>query len=105
MSSTAYAVPTARFGARMNNAQMIDMMVNDGLTDAFHGYHMGITAENICDQWGITREQLDEFAVTSQNRAEAAIKAGKFKDEIVPVEIPKRKGDPIVCATDEFPKL
>lgn len=105
MSKTAYAMPAARYGARMNNTQLIDMMVNDGLTDAFNNYHMGITAENIAEQWGITREQLDEFSVTSQNRAEAAIKAGKFKDEIVPVEIPQRKGDPIVFDTDEFPKF
>ncbi|MBR4861684.1 MAG: acetyl-CoA C-acetyltransferase [Firmicutes bacterium] len=105
MSATAYAMPAARWGARMNNTQMIDMMVNDGLTDAFNGYHMGITAENVCDQWGLTREELDEFAVISQNRAEAAIKAGKFKDEIVPVEIPQKKGEPIVFDTDEFPKF
>jgi acetyl-CoA C-acetyltransferase len=105
MSATAYAVPSARWGARMNNTQMIDMMVNDGLTDAFNGYHMGITAENVCEQWGLTREELDEFAVTSQNRAEAAIKAGKFKDEIVPVVIPQKKGEPVVFDTDEFPKF
>ena len=105
MSATAYAMPAARWGARMNNTQMVDMMVNDGLWDAFNGYHMGITAENVAEQWGITREELDEFSVISQNRAEAAIKAGKFKDEIVPVEIPQRKGDPIVFDTDEFPKF
>lgn len=105
MSATAYAMPSARWGARMNNAQMVDMMVNDGLWDAFNGYHMGITAENVAEQWGITREQLDEFSVISQNRAEEAIKAGKFKDEIVPVEIPQRKGDLIVFDTDEFPKF
>ena len=105
MSATAYAMPSARWGARMNNAQMVDMMVNDGLWDAFNGYHMGITAENVAEQWGITREQLDEFSVISQNRAEEAIKAGKFKDEIVPVEVPQRKGDPIVFDTDEFPKF
>ena len=105
MSATAYALPTGRFGARMNNTQMVDMMVNDGLWDAFNNYHMGITAENVAEQWGITREELDEFAVTSQNRAEAAIKAGKFKDEIVPVEIPQRKGDPVIFDTDEFPKF
>ena len=73
MSATAYAMPSARWGARMNNAQMVDMMVNDGLWDAFNGYHMGITAENVAEQWGITREQLDEFSVISQNRAEEAI--------------------------------
>ena len=105
MSATAYAMSAARWGARMNNTQMVDMMVNDGLWDAFNGYHMGITAENVAEQWGITREQLDEFSVISQNRAEAAIKAGKFKDEIVPVEIPQRKGDPIIFDTDEFPKF
>ena len=105
MSATAYAMPAARWGARMFNAQMVDMMVNDGLWDAFNNYHMGITAENVAEQWGITREELDEFSVTSQNRAEAAIKAGKFKDEIVPVEIPQRKGDPIIFDTDEFPKF
>ena len=105
MSKTAYAMPNARYGARMGNTQIIDMMTNDGLTDAFHGYHMGITAENVAEQWGLTREQLDEFSVISQNRAEAAIKAGKFKDEIVPVEIPQKKGEPIVFDTDEFPKF
>lgn len=105
MSAAAYAMPSQRWGARMGNVQAIDMMVNDGLTDAFNGYHMGITAENVAEQWGLTREQLDEFSVISQNRAEEAIKAGKFKDEIVPVEIPQRKGDPIIFDTDEFPKF
>ena len=105
MSMAGYAVPTARWGARMNNTKMIDMMVNDGLWDAFNDYHMGITAENIAEKWGITREQLDEFSVKSQNKAEAAIKAGKFKDEIVPVEVPQRKGDPIIFDTDEHPKF
>ena len=105
MSATAYAMPAARWGARMNNAQMVDMMVNDGLWDAFNGYHMGITAENVAEQWGITREELDQFSVISQNRAEEAIKAGKFKDEIVPVQIPQRKGEPIIFDTDEFPKF
>ncbi len=103
MSATAYAMPTARWGARMNNTQMVDMMVNDGLWDAFNGYHMGITAENVAEQWGITREELDEFSVISQNRAEAAIKAGKFKDEIVPVEV-KRKKDTFIFDTDEGPR-
>ena len=105
MSATAYAVPSARWGARMNNTGMVDMMVNDGLWDAFNGYHMGITAENVAEQWGLTREQLDEFSVISQNRAEAAIKAGKFVDEIVPVEIPQKKGEPVIFDTDEFPKF
>lgn len=105
MSAAPYAVPTARWGARMNNVQMIDITVNDGLWDAFNNYHMGITAENVAEQYGLTREMQDEFAVRSQNRAEAAIKAGKFKDEIVPLTIPQRKGDPIVFDTDEFPKF
>ena len=105
MSQSGYVMPTARWGARMGDAKMVDMMINDGLTDAFHHYHMGITAENIVDQWGLTREELDQFATASQNKAEAAIKAGKFKDEIVPVEIPQRKGDPIIFDTDEFPRF
>ena len=105
MSATGYAVPSARWGARMNNTQMVDMMVNDGLWDAFNGYHMGITAENVAEQWGLTREELDAFAVASQQKAEAAVKAGRFKDEIVPVEIPQKKGDPIVFDTDEYPKF
>lgn len=104
MSMAAYAMPAARWGARMNNTKMVDMMVNDGLWDAFNDYHMGITAENIAEQWGLTREELDEFAAASQQKAVAAIKAGKFKEEIVPVEIPQRKGDPIIFDTDEFPR-
>ena len=104
MSMSSYAVPAARWGARMNDTKMIDMMIKDGLSDAFSGVHMGITAENIADQWGLTREELDEFAAASQQKAVAAIKAGKFKDEIVPVEIPQRKGDPVIFDTDEFPR-
>jgi acetyl-CoA C-acetyltransferase len=105
MSATAYALPKARWGQRMFDGKMVDMMVNDGLWDAFNNYHMGITAENVAEQWGLTSEQLDEFALASQQKAEAAIKGGKFKDEIVPVEIPQRKGDPIVFDTDEHPKF
>ncbi len=105
MSAAGYIMPSARWGARMNNVQMVDTMVNDGLWEAFNQYHMGITAENIAEQWGLTREELDEFALASQQKAEAAVKAGKFKDEIVPVEIPQRKGDPIVFDTDEYPKF
>lgn len=103
MSAAPYAVPSARWGARMNNVQMIDITVNDGLWDAFNNYHMGITAENVAEKYGLTREMQDEFAVKSQNKAEAAIKAGKFKDEIVPITIPQRKGDPIVFDTEEHP--
>lgn len=105
MSQSGYVMPAARWGARMGDTKMIDIMVHDGLTDAFNNYHMGITAENIVEQWGLTREELDKFAVASQNKAEAAIKAGKFKDEIVPVEIPQKKGDPTIFDTDEFPKF
>jgi len=104
MSAAPYVVPSARWGARMNNTQMVDVAVNDGLWDAFNDYHMGVTAENVAAQWNITREMQDEFAVKSQNKAEAAIKAGKFADEIVPVVIPRRKGDPVVFDTDEYPK-
>jgi acetyl-CoA C-acetyltransferase len=85
MSATAYAIPSARWGQRMFDGKMVDMMVNDGLWDAFNGYHMGITAENVAEQWGLTREQLDEFSLASQQKAEAAIKSGAFKEEIVPV--------------------
>lgn len=105
MSLAPYSVPTARWGARMNNQQLVDVMVNDGLWDAFNNYHMGVTAENIVEEWKLTREELDKFACDSQQKAEAAIKAGKFKDEIVPVEIPQRKGDPLVFDTDEYPKF
>ena len=105
MSNTPYSIPSARWGARMNDQKMVDLMVNDGLWDAFNNYHMGVTAENIVAQWGLTREEQDEFALASQLKAEAAIKAGKFKDEIVPVVIPQRKGDPIVFDTDEYPKF
>ena len=104
MSAAPYAVPSARWGARMNNSKMIDVMVNDGLWDAFNQYHMGITAENVAEKYGITREMQDEFAVASQSKAEAAIKAGKIKDEIVPVVIHGKKGD-TVFDTDEHPKF
>ncbi|MBR5902887.1 MAG: acetyl-CoA C-acetyltransferase [Clostridia bacterium] len=102
MSLAPYAVNTARWGARMNNTQMTDVMVNDGLWDAFNNYHMGITAENVAEKFGVTREMQDELAARSQARAAEAIAAGKFKDEIVPVVIPQRKGDPKVFDTDEY---
>jgi len=105
MSQAGYIMPAARWGARMGDTNLVDLMIKDGLTDAFHNYHMGITAENIAEQWGLTREELDQFAVVSQNKAEAAVKSGRFKDEIVPVEIPQKKGDPIVFDTDEFPRF
>ncbi len=103
MSATAYALPQARFGYRMNvpgNA-MIDMMVHDGLHCAMSNCHMGTTAENICERWNLTREELDIFAVASQKKAQAAISSGRFKNEIVPVLLPTRKGDPQVFDTDE----
>jgi acetyl-CoA C-acetyltransferase len=104
MSASGYILPNLRWGARMGDTKATDIMFKDGLTDAFNDYHMGITAENVAEQWGLTRAQLDEFAAKSQNKAIAAIEAGRFKDEIVPVEIPQRKGDPIVFDTDEFPR-
>src|SRR5271169_6201645 len=92
-----------RNGVKMGNFEIVDTMIKDGLWDAFNGYHMGVTAENVAKQWQITRAQQDEFAVASQNKAEAAMKAGKFKDEIAPVTIKSRKGD-IVIDTDEYPR-
>ena len=91
-----------RSGTKMGDMKLIDTMIKDGLTDAFHGYHMGITAENIATKWQLTREEQDKFALGSQNKAEAAQKAGKFKDEIIPITIPQKKGDPVVFAADEF---
>ncbi len=104
MTNAPYLLAKARSGYRMGHAELIDSMIKDGLTDVFNDYHMGLTAENIAERWNITREEQDAFAVTSQNRCEAAQKAGKFKDEIVPVSIPQRKGDPIIFDTDEFPR-
>jgi len=104
MSRAPYVSNTERWGARMGNKVLTDVMITDGLWDAFNDYHMGETAENIAEQWGITREEQDIFAVSSQNKAEAAIKAGKFKDEIVPVVIKTRKGE-VVFDTDEFPRF
>ena len=103
MSAAPYSIPAARWGARMNNNKIVDTMVNDGLTDAFYGYHMGITAENICDQWGITREELDEFSFNSQKKAAAARDSGRFADEIVPVPV-KVKKQVVEFKTDEFIK-
>jgi acetyl-CoA C-acetyltransferase len=92
-----------RGGVKMGNFEMVDTMIKDGLWDAFNGYHMGTTAENVAKQWQITRQQQDELAVKSQNKAEAAMKSGRFKDEIAPVTIKSRKGD-VVVDTDEYPK-
>lgn len=102
MSNAPYLLPNMRFGARMNETKAIDSMINEGLWDAFNQYHMGITAENVSEKYGITREMQDKLAVESQNRAENAIKNGYFKDEIVPVEIKDRKGNVTIFDTDEF---
>ena len=103
MTMAPYAVPSARGGARMFNTTMVDTMVNDGLWDAFNNYHMGTTAENICDIWGISREELDEFAASSQQKTEAAQKSGRFDDEIVPVMVKKKK-EMVEFKVDEFPR-
>ena len=103
MSMAPYALTKARFGYRMNNANMIDTMVNDGLWDAFNDYHMGITAENVAEKYGLTREQLDEFAASSQQKAVAAQEAGAFDEEIVPVELKSKKGT-VLFNKDEGPR-
>ena len=103
MSAAPYALPAARWGARMFDNKMVDTMVKDGLWDVYNNYHMGTTAENICDVWGITRQELDEFAASSQNKAEAAQKSGRFEDEIVPVMIKKKK-EMVEFKVDEFPR-
>ncbi len=105
MSAAPHVMMGSRDGFRMGDAKLVDSMIVDGLWDVYNQYHMGITAENVAAQFGISRQEQDAFALASQNKAEAAIKAGKFKDEIVPVLIPQRKGDPLVFDTDEFPRL
>ena len=103
MSAAPFALPDERWGARMGDKKVVDTMIKDGLWDAYNNYHMGTTAENICDVWGITREELDEFAASSQNKAEAAQKAGRFDDEIVPIMIKKKK-EMVEFKVDEFPR-
>lgn len=105
MSNAPYVVNDARWGSRMGDTKMVDTMLEDGLVDAFNDYHMGITAENINDKYGFTRDEQDKLALLSQQRAEKAIKAGKFKDEIIPVEVPQRRGDVIQVNEDEHPKF
>ncbi|MFO7952415.1 MAG: acetyl-CoA C-acetyltransferase [Bacillota bacterium] len=105
MSAAPYAVDNARWGLRMGDSNMVDTMIKDGLWCAFNDYHMGITAENIAERYGITREMQDKFALTSQERANAAIENGRFKDEIVPVMVPQRKKDPIKFEVDEHPRM
>ena len=104
MSLAPYVLPKARTGLRLGHAQLEDSLIRDGLTDAFHDYHMGITAENLAEKYAITREQQDAFAAASQEKAINAIATGRFRDEITPIEIPQRKGDPVVVDTDEQPR-
>jgi acetyl-CoA C-acetyltransferase len=104
MSAAPHVLPGSRDGFRMGDATLVDSMIIDGLWDAFNHYHMGVTAENVAKQFGITRAEQDELAVASQNKAEAAQKAGRFEAEIVPVAVPQRKGDPVAFASDEFIK-
>jgi acetyl-CoA C-acetyltransferase len=105
MSNAPYLLNKARWGQRMGNGELVDSMITDGLWDAFNNYHMGITAENVAEKWNISREEQDAFAAESQRRAEIAIKEGRFKDEIVPVVIPQKKGDAVIVDTDEYPKF
>ncbi|HCM89956.1 MULTISPECIES: acetyl-CoA C-acetyltransferase [Vagococcus] len=105
MSQSPYIVPNHRFGQKIGNGTMIDTMMKDGLTDAFDELPMGNTAENIAELYHFTREAQDEFSAKSQQKAEVAIKSGKFKDEIIPIEVPTRKGNPILVETDEFPRF
>ena len=104
MSQAPYILPNQRWGSRMGNATVVDTMLRDGLTDGSEDYHMGITAENVAEQYGITREDQDSFALQSQKRAVAAVESGRFKEEIIPVEIPQRRGEPLVFDMDEFPR-
>ena len=105
MSRAPFVANDARWGQKMGNTQLVDVMINDGLWDVFNDYHMGVTAENVAERWMLTREMQDEFAARSQIKAEKAIKEGRFKDEIVPVIIPQRQGEAIVFDTDEYPKF
>ncbi|RAS23350.1 MULTISPECIES: acetyl-CoA C-acetyltransferase [unclassified Pseudomonas] len=104
MSLAPYVMPSARTGQRMGHGQLIDSMISDGLWDAFNDYHMGITAENLVDKYGLNREQQDAFAAESQRKAVAAIEAGRFKDEITPIVMPQKKGEPKVFERDEQPR-
>ncbi len=104
MSAAPYALGAARWGARMNNSPMVDLMIHDGLWEIFNNYHMGMTAENVAEKYGLSREQQDDLGLRSQTLAEKAIKEGRFKDEIVPVIIPQKKGDPKIFDTDEHPR-
>jgi len=104
MTNAPYLLKKARYGYKMGNGELVDSMINDGLMDVFNNYHMGITAENLAAKYNLTREEQDKFAAESQNKTEKALKDGRFSDEIVPVAIPQRKGDPVMFTKDEFPK-
>lgn len=104
MTNAPYLLPKGRYGYRMGDGKIIDSMIHDGLTETLNNYHMGVTAENIAKRWNISREEQDEFALQSQLKTEAAQKSGKFKDEIAPVVIPQRKGEPVVVDADEYPR-
>ncbi len=105
MSQAPYLIKKARWGAKMGNDELVDSMIYDGLWDIFGNYHMGITAENVAKEYNISREEQDEFSAKSQSKAESAIKDGRFKNEIIPIEIPQPKGDPIIFNQDEFPRF
>jgi acetyl-CoA C-acetyltransferase len=105
MSQAPYLIKKARWGAKMGNDELVDSMIYDGLWDIFGNYHMGITAENVAKEYNVSREEQDEFSAKSQNKAESAIKDGRFKSEIIPIEIPQPKGDPIIFSQDEFPRF
>lgn len=105
MSNAPYVIEGQRWGSRMGDSKVVDTMIRDGLTDAFDDIHMGITAENIAEKYGFSREQQDELAAVSQQRAEEAVKSGRFKEEIAPISVPQRRGDDIIVDTDEYPKF
>ncbi|HER0071459.1 acetyl-CoA C-acetyltransferase [Streptococcus pyogenes] len=105
MSQATYVSTQHRFGQRLGNSQLIDTLVHDGLTDAFNNYHMGITAENVAQKYGISREEQDQFALESQEKAARALENHRFADEIVPVSVPQRRKDPLIVTTDEYPKV
>lgn len=105
MSQAAYVSTQHRFGQRLGNSQLIDTLVHDALTDAFNNYHMGITAENVAQKYGISREEQDQFALESQEKAARALENHRFADEIVPVSVPQRRKDPLIVTTDEYPKV
>lgn len=104
MSQAPYLLPNLRWGNKMGDTSIIDLMLKDGLTDAFNDYHMGVTAENIASKYNISRESQDEFALNSQKKAVSAIEMGRFKNEIVPISVPQRRGEPLIFDTDEFPR-